>query len=110
MDKYALLKSFHHDRSLQVYIYAFMYVNTGTIIVEKYFPATKTFVENYKKMSTTGTVPKHWLVFTYISSKYYELDQNFDETELEEQSDHTSNDKVKIFCENIVVIEEEWAC
>ena len=24
------------------------------------------------------------------------------------ESDHISNDKVKLFCENIVVLEEEW--
>ena len=32
---------------------------------------------------------------------------NFDETELKKKSDHTSNDKVTLFCENIVLIEEE---
>ena len=30
------------------------------------------------------------------------------ETETKNKSDHSSNNKVKLFCENIVVIEEEW--
>ena len=33
---------------------------------------------------------------------------NFDETELKMKSDHTSNNKVKLFRENIVVIEDKW--
>ena len=33
---------------------------------------------------------------------------SFDETELKNKSDYTSNDKVKSFLENIMVIEEEW--
>ena len=32
---------------------------------------------------------------------------NFDETELKSKSDHTYNDKIKLFRENILVIEEE---
>ena len=56
-------------------------------------------------MSTPGPVPKHWLVFVYIRSEDYELDQNFVKTK--KTPSHTSNDKVKLFCENIVVIEEE---
>ena len=43
-----------------------------------HFPATKILVVKYKKISSPGTVPKHWLVFSYIRSKYYDLDQNFD--------------------------------
>ena len=46
--------------------------------------------------------------FSLIGSEDYELDMNFDETEFKRKSDHTSNDKVKLFCGNIVVIEEEW--
>ena len=61
MDKYAQLKTFHHDRQLQVYMYDFMYVDTKTIPVEDYFPATKIFCNNYIKVSTPGPVPKHWL-------------------------------------------------
>ena len=59
-----------------------MYVDHQTITVEEHFPDTKTFVVNYKKFSTPGTVTKHWLVFSYIRSEYYELDQNLDGTEL----------------------------
>ena len=59
-------------------------------------------------MSTPGPVPKHWLGFSYVRSKDHDLDMNFYETELEIKSDHTSNNKLKWFCENIVVIEEEW--
>ena len=47
-------------------------------------------------------------MFICILSEDYELDNKFDETELENISDHTSNNKVKLFHENIVVIEEEW--
>ena len=68
------LKRFCRDLRLQVYMYDFMYVDPETIPGEEYFPATKTFAVNYKKMSTLGTVPKHWLGFSYIHSKCYELD------------------------------------
>ena len=57
-----------------------MYVGPETMPVEEYFPYTKIFVESYKKMSTTGLVPKYWLEFSFICSEYYELDMNFDET------------------------------
>ena len=46
MDKYAQLKRFHHDHSLQLYMYTFMYVDTDTISVDKKFPYIKTFVLN----------------------------------------------------------------
>ena len=59
MDKYAQMKRFYHELRLQVYIYAFMYINTEIITEEDYFPATKTCVENYKKMSTPVPVLKH---------------------------------------------------
>ena len=36
------------------------------------------FVENYKKLSTLGLVPKHWPGFSYIHSEYYKLDLNSD--------------------------------
>ena len=70
---------------------------------EHYFPATKTIVENYKKISTTGLVPKHWHRFSYIHSENYEIDLYFDETEMKIKSDHFSDNKVKLFCENIAV-------
>ena len=59
-------------------------------------------------METPGPVPKHWLKFGYIHLEDYELDQNFDYTEYLEKSNHTSNDKAKLFRKSIVVIEEEW--
>ena len=74
-----------------------MYFYPQTIPVEDNFNATKTIVVIYKKMSTPGPVPKHLLVFNNICSEYYELDQNFDDTELKKQSYNTSNDKVKFF-------------
>ena len=63
MDKYAQLKRFPHDFRLQVYMYAFLYVDPETMPVETHFPDTNTFVVNYKKISTLQTVPKHWLVW-----------------------------------------------
>ena len=97
MYKYAQLESFHHDHRLQVYMYAFMYVYHKTMPVGDHFPSTKIFLVNYKKISTPGPVPKHWLGFSYILSEDYELDVKFDETELK-KSDHTSNNEVQIFC------------
>ena len=72
-------------------MYAFMCVDPETIQVEDHFPDTKKFVVNYKKMSTPGTFPKHWLEFSYKSSEYYDLDQKFDDR-IKKQSDHASND------------------
>ena len=40
MYTYAQQKRFHHDYLRQFYMDAFMYVNTETILVEDYFPAT----------------------------------------------------------------------
>ena len=81
MDKYEKMMSFHHDHQLQVCMYDFMYVDPETMPVEDHLPATKTFVAIYKKFSNAGTVPKHWIRFSYINSEDYELDQNFDDTE-----------------------------
>ena len=83
-----------------------MYVDTNTMSVEDHFPATKTFVVDYKKISTTGTVPKRWIGFSYILSEDYELYLNFNVTEMKNKLDHSSNNKVKLFCENIGFIEE----
>ena len=69
MYRYEQLKKFNHDRRLQVYMYYFMYVDPDTITVVGHFPDTKTFVVNYKKISTLGPVPKYWLVFSYIHSE-----------------------------------------
>ena len=108
MNKYAILKRFHSDRRLKVYMYDFMYVNPDSIPVEDYFPETKTFFDKYKKMSTPGPVLKYWLVFDYICSEDYELDVKLDENGLEKQSDQASNNKVKLLRENMLAIEEEW--
>ena len=51
MNKYTLLMRFHNDHQLQFYINKFMYLDPDTIPLEEYFPATKTFVENYRKFS-----------------------------------------------------------
>ena len=75
---------------------------------EECFQATKIFVENYNKTPTPGQVPKHWFGFSYLHSEDYEIDLKFDETEMKKKSDHSSDNKNKIFCKTIVVIEEEW--
>ena len=66
--KYSQLKRFCHDHQLQVYMYAFIYVYPQKMTVKDDFPATKTFVVNYKKISSQGQVPKHWHGFSYILS------------------------------------------
>ena len=62
-------------------MYDLMYVDTITTPVEEYYSATKTFDENYKKISTSGPASKHWLGITYIYSVDYELDMKLDEIE-----------------------------
>ena len=76
--------------------------------MEDHFTVIKKFFDKYKKISTPGPVPQNWLGFSHIHSKDYELYKIFDDTQLKKQSDHRSNNKVKLFCEIIVVIEEEW--
>ena len=39
MDKYAQMKRFHYDHQLQVYMYAFMYVDLEIMEEEDYFSA-----------------------------------------------------------------------
>ena len=51
MDKYAQIKRFHYDRQLQVYMDAFIYVDSDTTEEEEYLPYTKFFVVNYKRRS-----------------------------------------------------------
>ena len=63
-------------------MYDFMYVYPQTIPGEDNFPDTRIFTMNYKKISIPGLVPNIWLGFSYISSEDYELDKNFDGTEL----------------------------
>ena len=62
-------------------------------------------MEKYFYMSTPGPVQKNWFKFSYINSEEYQSDKNFDETYLK-KVDNTSNYKVKLFSENIVVLEE----
>ena len=54
-------------------MYTFMYVDPEKIPVEEYFTGTNTFVDNYKKVSTSVPVPRHWLVFSSIRSENCEL-------------------------------------
>ena len=63
MNKYVQRKRFNSEQQLEVYMYALIHVDFETISVEYHFPDTKTFFVNYKKMSTPGTVLKHWLGF-----------------------------------------------
>ena len=67
MDKYTLMKRFYHKHQLQIYMYDFLYVYLNTMPEEKYFPYTKTIVNKYKKISTTGPIPTHWFGFSFIS-------------------------------------------
>ena len=68
MDKYALMKRFHYDHQLQVYMYDFMYVGLETTQEEYYFRSKFCSVKNYKKISTPGLVPNNWIGFSYIHS------------------------------------------
>ena len=88
MDKNAQMERIYHDQQLQVYMYDFMYVELDTMPPEDNFSDTRTFVDNYKKMSTPGPVPKNWLEFSYICSEDYELDVKFDETEMKKIRPH----------------------
>ena len=46
-------------------------------------------------MSTHVSVPKHWLVFSYICSAYYESDIYFDEKKIKKSDNlQTKNDFV----------------
>ena len=66
-----------HDWWIRFYMYDFMYVDNDTIPKEEYFPGIKTIFENYKKTPNPGSVPKHWLIFSYIHSYYHKLDLTF---------------------------------
>ena len=85
-DEYALLKRFHYDLWLQDYMYDFMYVYSETMSVGDYFSATKIFVDNYRKISTPGPVPKHCLGFSCIRSEYFEFDVKILWNRIEKQS------------------------
>ena len=47
-----------------------------------------------QKKSTPGLVPKHWLWFSYIHSKDYEFDLQFNETEM--KGHQTTHEKIKL--------------
>ena len=53
-----------------------MYVDPQTMSVEDLFPDTKTFVVNYKKISTPEPVPKHLMGCSYTCTEDYELYHN----------------------------------
>ena len=57
-------------------MYDFKYIYTKKITEDDYFPYTILSFKTYQKMSTPVPVPNHWLGFSYICSKYYELDLN----------------------------------
>ena len=59
IDKYAQIESFYHDSRIQVYMYAFVYVDPETMVEKEYFKATKRFVQDYNRRSTPGIFPKH---------------------------------------------------
>ena len=94
MNRFEQLRRFHHDHQLKAYTYAFMYAYPQTVPVEAHFTDSKTFVVNYQKMSTKGQAPKYWLVSSYIRSEDYDLDHNFDDTEIKNQSENLSKNKV----------------
>ena len=49
--------TFNLDHRLQVYMYAFMYVDTETMAEEEYFPSTKHLFQT-TKMSALVPIPK----------------------------------------------------
>ena len=49
MYKYSQLKRFFYDRQLQVYMYAFMYVDPDTMPEEKKTPDTKKMLQTTRK-------------------------------------------------------------
>ena len=72
------------------------------------FQLQKHLFAEYRKMSTPGPVPKNDLDLVTYVQKGYELDLNFYETKTNRIPYHSSKNEVKLFRENIVVIEEEW--
>ena len=89
-------------------MFDFVYVDPEKISEKYYFPDRKMLVSNHEKITTPGPVPKYWIGFSYIRLEYYQLYLDFDETEMRGKSDHSSNNKVQLFRENILFIEEEW--
>ena len=89
------MKRFYHGHQLLVYMYTFIYVDPDTMPEKEYLPYIKTFVENYKKTSTPGSVPKHQLGLRYIRSEKYALDMNFDKTIMKRKSENLPKNKDK---------------
>ena len=75
MDKYALLKRFHHDLRLQVYMYVLIYVNPETMPVEEYFTATFFFKLQEDVNSRNSNKILAWIKFHMFRrlSVIYEL-------------------------------------
>ena len=48
MYKYEKLKRYNHGYCIQVYMYAFVYIDPDIMTEDDYFPDTNTFVENLK--------------------------------------------------------------
>ena len=71
-----------------LYVCFHVCVDPQIIPAEDHFTDSKIIVVNYKKNSTPGPIPTHWLGFSYIRSENYKLDQNFDDTELKKQSEN----------------------
>ena len=59
MYKYVQIKRFHYDSWIQVYMDAFVYVDTDKTEEEEYLPDTKFVVVNYKRRSAPESVPTH---------------------------------------------------
>ena len=64
--KYSQLKIYHSDDQLQVYMYAFMYVDPETFSVEDHFPAKKSFFSKQHENGNSRNSPKNWTGFSYI--------------------------------------------
>ena len=76
-------------------MYAFIYVDPEKTPGEDNSPATNMFVDNYKKISIAGPVPKHWIGYSFIYFENYGLYMSFNETELKMNLDHAFNNKYK---------------
>ena len=61
--KYSQINRFHNYYRIQVKMRGFVYVYLETTPDKDYFPCARKFAKNYKKISTTGPMPKLWLDF-----------------------------------------------
>ena len=69
------------------------YVPNDKIIEYEYLPATRTFVENYRKRSITGPVPKYCIGFSFIHSEDYGLYLNLGENKMKKNRQITTPKK-----------------